>query len=161
MLPCFGSRHVALPRPGQCCIFELLYVFVLFSSERGGRMVEWFARSDPHRLLYLNTWSSVGGDVWGDLEGVAWLEEVCHRVGSESWKPLLYVYVRRCELSASCFYCHICHSSLTWWNSHPSGTVSHNQVLSSITCFLVMVFCHSNQKVTNTTGFQNMIGPEN
>lgn len=28
--------------------------------------------------MYLNTWSPVGGAVWGDLEGVALQEEVYH-----------------------------------------------------------------------------------
>lgn len=32
--------------------------------------------NDPHRLPYLNTWSPVGCDIWGDLGGVALLEEV-------------------------------------------------------------------------------------
>lgn len=33
----------------------------------------------PYRLMYSNAWSSVGGTVWKGLEGVDFLEEVCHR----------------------------------------------------------------------------------
>jgi hypothetical protein len=32
----------------------------------------------PHRLICLNTWSSIGGIVWEGLGGVDLLEEVCH-----------------------------------------------------------------------------------
>jgi hypothetical protein len=31
-----------------------------------------------HRLIYLNTWSSVGGVVWEGLGGMALLEEMRH-----------------------------------------------------------------------------------
>ena len=32
----------------------------------------------PQRLMYLNTWSPVGGNIWEGLGGVVLLEEVCH-----------------------------------------------------------------------------------
>lgn len=32
----------------------------------------------PHRLRYSNTWSLVGGTLWGGVGGVALLEEVQH-----------------------------------------------------------------------------------
>ena len=31
-----------------------------------------------HELIYLNSWSSVVGDVWEQLEDVGLLEEICH-----------------------------------------------------------------------------------
>jgi hypothetical protein len=41
-------------------------------------LVWWSERGWTPRLIYLNTWSSVGGTLWEGLEGVALLEEVCH-----------------------------------------------------------------------------------
>ena len=35
--------------------------------------------NEPHGLIDLNVWSSVGGTVWEELEGVALLEEMCQR----------------------------------------------------------------------------------
>lgn len=32
----------------------------------------------PHRARYLNTWSPIGGAVWGVLEGLTLMEEVLH-----------------------------------------------------------------------------------
>ena len=34
------------------------------------------SENGPHRLMYLNTWSSIGGTVWEGLVGVALLEEM-------------------------------------------------------------------------------------
>lgn len=37
------------------------------------------SKNDPHRLMYLNTQSPVGGIVWKELGNMTWLEEeVCH-----------------------------------------------------------------------------------
>ena len=33
--------------------------------------------NDPHRLIYLNAWSPVGGTIWKGLGGVALLEKMC------------------------------------------------------------------------------------
>lgn len=40
-----------------------------------------FEGEHPQRLRYLNTWSPVGGAVWGGLGGVASVKEVCHWIG--------------------------------------------------------------------------------
>lgn len=37
-----------------------------------------FNENGPHWLVYLNTWFPVGGTVWLGLEGVTFLEEMCH-----------------------------------------------------------------------------------
>ena len=43
----------------------------------------WFIRrcglngNGPHKLIYMNAWSPVGGTIWVGLGGVALLEEVC------------------------------------------------------------------------------------
>lgn len=76
------------------------------------------------RLLYLNTWFSVGDIVWEGLKGLTLLEEVCLwswalKIQSLVPFPLFPDYVSRCEISACflsqgaaacnlqpCCYCH-------------------------------------------------------
>lgn len=40
-------------------------------------------KNGPRRLIYLNTWSSVGETVWEGLGGMVLLEGVCLEVGFE------------------------------------------------------------------------------
>ena len=60
-----------LPRPTGHVTFQLCGLSFL-SYPYGG-----LNKMSPHSLRHLNTWCPVGGAGWGDLGGVALLEEVC------------------------------------------------------------------------------------
>jgi hypothetical protein len=57
----------------------------LFSSHREElQVLVWLVqcgslnRDGSQRLIYLDSWSFIGGAVWGGLKGMVFLEEVCH-----------------------------------------------------------------------------------
>lgn len=101
-------------------------------------------RNIPHRLRYLATLFREAWNLqevepcwgWGGGMGTA----LAVHSASHFWL--------RCELSASCPYCHVCR----WLPClHTSGTL--NQAYSSFCkSFLVTVFYHSTRKENTTDG---------
>lgn len=55
-------------------------------------------KNDPHRFICLNTWSPVAGTIWKGLGGVALMEQICHRAGSEVSKASFHPQYIPCLL---------------------------------------------------------------
>ena len=48
------------------------------AGQSGRSSLWWLDENGPHKFLFVNAWSPVGGTVWEGLGGVALLKEVCH-----------------------------------------------------------------------------------
>lgn len=118
-------------------------------GREGGKKGKWvwcFEWHCPRGLRYLNTWSPVGGAVWGGLGDVALFQ------GASHWRQVLrfHIYASPCLLCLHCVWCLRCKLSavptampaacclLPWFptmtDSYPSETISPNE-LSSVRCF--------------------------
>lgn len=105
-------------------------------------------RNVSHSLVHLNTWSQVDGMIWGCIEGMALLEEVCHcglalRSHGLTVLPVCYLsWLHACCLRSDLWaFCSGGHACLLWclcagcaclmvtvMGSYSSGTIIPNSL---------------------------------